>query len=82
MLHKAFRLATILGVIALLLSVGSRVRADVVIHTPPGLSVGDTFRIVFVTDGTPSAISSSIAHYNSIVTAEAGGVTYNGVTVT
>jgi hypothetical protein len=60
----------------------------IVITTPAGLSPGDTFRIVFVTDATTVATSSSIGFYNNFVstdaTNEAGGglVTYNGVALT
>jgi hypothetical protein len=63
-------------------------RADYVIGTPPGLSPGEQFRIVFVTDATTAATSSNINYYNSFVntdaTNEAGGgnVTYNGTILT
>jgi hypothetical protein len=49
--------------------------------TPAGLSPGDTFRFVFVTDGTTAATSSNIADYNAFVNAQAEGATYNGATV-
>ncbi len=60
----------------------------IVISTPAGLSPGDSFRIVFVTDALNAGTSSSIGDYNSFVstdaTSEAAGglVTYNGVALT
>jgi len=44
--------------------------ADIVI-SPPGLNIGDQYRLVFVTSGTRNAQSSNIADYNSFVTAQA-----------
>lgn len=55
--------------------------ADVVLATPAGLKPGDTFRVVFVTDGARDATSTDIADYNSFVNAQAGGATYNGSVV-
>jgi hypothetical protein len=57
-------------------------QADIPLNTPTGLTAGDTFRFVFVTDGTTKATSSDISTYDSFVTAQAEGATYNGVTVT
>ncbi len=50
--------------------------------TPAGLSPGDTFRFIFVTDGSITGTSSSIADYNNFVNAQAGGATYDGRVVT
>lgn len=44
--------------------------ADIVIQ-PPGLNIGDQYRLVFVTSGTRNAQSSNIADYNSFVAAQA-----------
>ena len=80
-----YRHAIRLAGIALLAIPATQLRADIVIATPPGLTPGDTFRIVFVTDATTDAQSSDINYYNTFVnndaTAEAGGgsVTYNGI---
>lgn len=52
------------------------------ITTPAGLSPGDEFRVVFVTDGTTTATSANIADYNTFVNAQAAGATYNGQLVT
>jgi hypothetical protein len=49
--------------------------------TPSGLNPGDTFRFLFVTSGTIDATASDIATYNDFVQAQAGGATYDGVTV-
>ena len=56
--------------------------AGVVLTTPAGLTAGETFRYVFVTDDTIAATSSSISTYNNFVTAQAGGATYDGAVVT
>ncbi len=50
--------------------------------TPAGLSGGESFRFVFFTDGTTTALSSNIGTYNSFVNAQAGGATYDGSVVT
>ena len=66
------------------LVVNNHADASIIIDAPAGLAPGDAFRIVFVTDATTNATSSSEAYYNTFVnndaTAEAGGgsVTYNG----
>ena len=58
--------------------------ADISIDAPSGLIPGQTFRIIFVTDGTTTAASTAIGDYNTFVskdaTTEAGGgsVTYEG----
>ncbi len=54
----------------------------IALSTPAGLSPGESFRFVFVTDGTTDASSSSIAYYNNFVNTQAGGATYNGSVVT
>jgi hypothetical protein len=54
---------------------------SIILQTPAGLKPGDQFRFVFVTDGRTNAVSSSIADYDSFVQSQAGGATYNGVTV-
>jgi hypothetical protein len=51
------------------------------IQTPAGLSPGDEFRIVFVTDGTTAATSPNISTYNSFVNSQADGAIYNGTVV-
>jgi PEP-CTERM motif len=53
----------------------------IALQTPAGLSPGDSFRFVFVTDGTTTATSTEISYYNNFVTAQAGGATYNGSVV-
>jgi hypothetical protein len=56
-------------------------RGGEILQTPGGLNPGDEFRFVFVTDGTTNATSPDISSYDAFVTAQAGGATYNGMTV-
>src|SRR5262249_32350130 len=54
-------------------------RADII--TPPGLSAGDQFRVVFVTSTTTDATSNFVSTYDTIVSSDAvaGGLgTYAG----
>jgi PEP-CTERM motif len=53
----------------------------IVLNTPTGLSAGEQFRFVFVTDGTTTAVSSNISDYDNFVQAQAGGASYDGVVV-
>jgi len=48
------------------------------IDTPAGLNAGDHFRIVFETSTNTSASSTDIETYDSFVSADAAGTTYNG----
>jgi len=52
-------------------------RADLIIATPSGLSLGNQFRIVFLTNGVTQATSSDIGYYNTFVNnnaiSQAGG---------
>jgi hypothetical protein len=69
---------------------GGRAVADLNISTPAGLTPGESFRIIFVTDGTRDGTSGNIGDYNTFVTndaiTEAGGgsnvVKYMGTTLT
>ncbi len=88
MLNKTQGLAIAMVICWIGFGVGSRAEAaGLALSTPAGLSPGDTFRIVFVTDGTTTAISSSIDTYNNFVSSDAstqaggGSVTYNGTTL-
>ena len=79
MMLKPTRRLTLLAVI---LWFGVPAQAGgIVLQTQRGLSYGETFRFVFITDATTVATSSSIAHYNSFVDAQAGGATYDGSVV-
>jgi len=75
------KLTRSLVLVTAILSFGMTVRGGQVLQTPPGLSPGDTFRFVFITDGTTYADSSTIGDYNSFVNGDAGGATYNGSVV-
>jgi hypothetical protein len=58
------------------------VHAEITLTTPGGLAAGDSFRFVFVTDGTIQGTSPDISTYNTFVNNQAGGATYNGITIT
>jgi hypothetical protein len=80
------RTATRLAMMAALITSGtgwiSPADAGIVLQTPAGLVPGDQFRFVFVTDGVTTAESTSITTYDTFVQGQAGGATYDGVTVT
>jgi hypothetical protein len=89
MFTKTGRLALATTLLCIGFVAGGRAEAGgIIINTPAGLSPGDTFRIVFVTDGGTLGTSTNISVYNTLVnsdaTTQAGGglVTYNGVTLT
>jgi hypothetical protein len=78
----AARFRSSVFVLLLLACDQSLCRGDgIVLHTPGGLKPGDQFRFVFITDGTTNATSPAISSYDAFVTAQAGGATYNGLTV-
>ena len=64
----------------------SAAKADLILSTPSGLSVGDRFRFIFVTKGATPATSTSLAYYDSFVSSDVatnfGIVTYNGNPIT
>jgi hypothetical protein len=75
----------IVTTIALVLALGLVARARASVVTPPGLSPGQQFRIVFVTTGTVDASSNSFSTYDGLVNMEAQGAglgTYAGSPVT
>ncbi len=91
MLTKTGRFSLATALLWLVFGADGRAQAgDLALSTPGGLTPGESFRFVFLTDGTTDATSSSIDYYNTFVTndaiSEAGGgtsvVTYNGVTLT
>ena len=49
------------------------------IATPTGLNPGDQFRFVFVTTTTTFATSSDLSTYDNIVSSDATGYTYGGI---
>jgi hypothetical protein len=71
--------------VALMLWIGlgalGQAEAGSALQTPAGLKPGDQFRIVFATDGTTMATSTTITDYDKFVTTQAQGATYNGQTV-
>jgi hypothetical protein len=64
----------------------SAVKAELILNTPSGLSVGDRFRFIFVTKGATPATSTSLTYYDSFVSSDVatnfGNVTYNGNAIT
>jgi PEP-CTERM motif len=77
------RLALAIAALGFILAVAGRAQAGgIALNTPAGLTPGESFRFVFVTDDSMPATSSNIADYNSFVNAEAGGATYNGALIT
>ena len=81
-MRRSLTRATMLSVLLVIVGgwVGSAT-AGLVLDTPAGLAPGAQFRIVFVTTDKVDAISSDISTYDHFVQAQAGGATYNGVTV-
>jgi PEP-CTERM motif len=75
-----------IAIVAAVLWFGSglerRAEAGIILQTPAGLDPGDHFRFASVTDGIRDATSTNIADYDSFVSAQAGGATYNGEVVT
>ena len=82
MMTHTGRLALATAMLWVGFGVGGRAEAGgIALNTPAGLSAGESFRFVFVTDGTTAATSNNIEDYNSFVNAQAGGATYNGSVV-
>jgi PEP-CTERM motif-containing protein len=81
MVTRTARLAMVTALLWFGFGVGGRARAALALPTPGGLSPGQSFRFVFVTDGTTTATSSNIADYNSFVNAQAEGATYDGMAI-
>jgi len=75
------KLLLVLSVLALAaLAAGSASAGP--INTPTGLTPGDQFRIIFTTTAYSAATSSNLATYDSFVSNDASGTTYNGNQVT
>ncbi len=81
MLTMTRRFALVTASLFLAFGAGGRAVAGE-LSTPAGLTPGESFRFVFVTDGTTTATSTNIADYNSFVKTQAGGATYNGSLIT
>ncbi len=82
MLTKTRRFALATAMLWFVFGAGGRAEAGgLSLSTPGGLTPGESFRFVFVTDGTDGAGSSDINYYNNFVTTQAGGATYNGSVV-
>lgn len=74
----SFRYPRSAAVFALCLCSVIGARADLNINTPPGLNLGDQFRIVFLTQALTQATNPNISYYNTFVNndaaTQAGGV--------
>ena len=78
-MRQTVQLALAAAVLWIGFGVGSQAEAGgISLKTPARLSPGDSFRFVFVTDGSTDESSANISDYNSFVNAQAGGATYNG----
>ena len=56
-------------------------QAAVLLQTPSGLAPGDTFRFIFLTQGTITATSADISTYDTFVNSQAGSAQYQGASV-
>ena len=75
-------LSSILPVFAIAAIPAGAASASPIIVTPTGLVPGGHFRVAFVTSSTTNATSSNLSTYDSFVTTEANGATYNGAVIT
>ena len=75
-------LLSVLSVFALAAINTGTASASPIIVTPTGLVPGGHFRVAFVTSGTTNATSSNLSTYDSFVTTDANGATYNGAVIT
>jgi hypothetical protein len=79
---RKFQTARLLAaVLGLIFGVPGMTHASLALTTPAGLNPGDQFRFVFVTDGLRDATSANITDYDTFVNTQAGGATYNDVTI-
>jgi len=73
------RLAMVTAILWFAFGVGGRAEAGSIdLHTPMGLSPGDHFRFAFATFSETTATSSNLSDYDTFVTNQASGFTYNG----
>jgi len=78
------RFAAVTAILWFAFGVGGPAEAGPILTTPMGLSPGEQFRFVFVTEGTEGETvgsNTSIDFYNNFVNTQAGGATYNGSTI-
>ena len=59
----------------------TQTQAAVQLQTPIGLAAGDTFRFIFLTQGTITGTSADISTYDTFVNSQAGGAQYQGATI-
>jgi len=81
MLTKTGRFALVTAMLWLAFGAGGRAVADLELSNPAGLTPGESFRFVFVTDGTTTATSSDINYYNNFVNTDASNEAGGGSNV-
>ena len=59
----------------------TQTQAAVQLQTPTGLAAGDTFRFIFLTQGTITGTSADISTYDTFLNSQAGGAQYQGATI-
>jgi hypothetical protein len=67
--------------IAFVLSTQTQAAVQLQLQTPSGLAAGDTFRFIFLTQGTITGTSADISTYDTFVNSQAGGAQYQGSSV-
>ena len=67
--------------IAFVLSIQTQAAVQLQLQTPSGLAAGDTFRFIFLTQGTITGTSADISTYDTFVNSQAGGAQYQGSSV-
>ena len=80
--HFALKLTILAVIVCFVNPMVATCDAGPILPTPAGLTLGETFRFAFVTDGSISAFSGNIATYDTFVNQQAHGATYAGHTVT
>jgi hypothetical protein len=72
---RVIRINHVLLLVLAIVWIASRAYAvGTIIVVPPGLSPGETYRLVFTTSGTTNAISNVLANYNTFITNQADAV--------
>ena len=72
------KLLSVLSVFVFAAIAADTASASPIIYTPAGLATGDRFRTVFVTSTRTNAQSNDVSTYDTLVTTDANGATYNG----
>ncbi|MBV8128999.1 MAG: PEP-CTERM sorting domain-containing protein [Planctomycetaceae bacterium] len=81
MMYQLRQFAAVTAILWFAFGVGGPAEAGTILTTPMGLTPGEQFRFVFVTQGKTDGTNTSIDFYNNFVNTQAGGATYNGSTI-